>query len=620
MIACSCRYRLFFSFLIIGWTFSQSVTAAPKPNIYQANSPDTKTRIDITVNDQKELVYRMWQADEPVLNWSGLGFQLDAVSVGQAVVVKKQTAHTHKEQFAWPLGENDVIQNEYNELKLDCQSGSVSYQLIVRVFNGSVAFRYVLPKQKEENVGVIRQEYTTFALTDAYTIYQYNEESVFTPTTVSDLQKSCDFPATLTNGRFFLTIGEADNREYTKSVLTAGKANNSLAIAFHNDSVKTTTGFQTPWRTISVATSAIGLHQFSDLPLRLCTPTSPTVPAWIKPGKLIRSGLSTQGGLNCIDFAAKHDFQYIMFDAGWYGAEFRTTSDPTQVIPAIDLPKVIQYGKEKGIGVILYVNRVGLRAKLDEILPLYKKWGVAGLKFGFVDGLTQEGITWLASAIKKVYDHGFILDIHDNYKPTGLSRTYPNLLTQEGIRGNENNPDAFHNTVLPFTRFMAGAADYTFCYPNTNRYFTDNLYKTKLQVSKGQQLALSVVYFSPLQAIFWYGNPTDYNDEGEIEFFKRVPTVWNESQYLVGEIGKVVSVARRQGSTWYVGSVAGLSDWTGTLPLHFLSSGKQYKATIYDDDAAGGIRKQVIDLKPTDSFPISLKAKGGQAIIIEEKN
>lgn len=609
--------KLYKSLLIL-WLAVSFATAAPKPKIYQANSPDQKMRIELTVDERKALVYRILFANEPVLNWSALGLQVNTTAVGQNAVIRKANQSTHKEQFAWPLGENDTIQNNYNELTLDCQSGPTVFQVIARVFDGSVAFRYALPRQKEP--GLIRQEHTTFTLTDNYTIYQYNEESVFTPTALAELQKSCDFPATLTNGRLFLSIGEADNQSYTKPVLTKGTALNSLAVAFHKDSVQTSADFRTPWRTISVATSAIGLHQFSDLPLRLCTPMAQAVPTWVKPGKLIRSSLTTQGGIDCIDFAASHNLQYIMFDAGWYGAEFRTTSDPTQVIPAIDMPKVIQYGKERNIGVILYVNRVGLRARLDEILPLYKKWGVAGLKFGFVDGLTQEGITWLTGAIKKVADYGFILDIHDNYKPTGLSRTFPNLLTQEGIRGNENNPDAFHNTVLPFTRFLAGAADYTFCYPNTNRYFSDNLLKTKLQVSKGQQLALSVVYFSPLQAIFWYGNPTDYNDEGEIEFFKRVPTVWNESQYLAGEIGKYISVARRQGTTWYVGSAAGLSDWSGSLPLHFLASGKRYQATIYEDDAAGGIQKRVVDVKQGDTLPVSVKAKGGQAILIEEKN
>jgi alpha-glucosidase len=609
----------FYLFLIGLWFMSLVSVAASKPAIYQAVSPNKNTRIEITVNEDKALAYRVWLANEPVLNWSALGFELNGVAVGQTTVVKKQRTSQHTESFAWRLGENDVIHNNYNELTLDCVSGSVTYQLVARVFDGSVAFRYVLPKQTGTSAGLIRQEHTMFALPGAFTIYQYNEETVFSPTAVSDLQKTCDFPATLTNGRLFLSIGEADNTSYTKAVLAKGITPTTLGVAFHKDSVRTAGAFQTPWRTVSVATSAIGLHAFSDLPMRLCPPSAQPVPDWIKPGKLIRSSLSTQAGLNCIDFAASHGLQYILFDAGWYGAEFKTTSDPTQVIPAIDMPKVIAYGKSKNVGVILYVNRIALRTRLDEILPLYKRWGVVGLKFGFVDGLTQEGISWLPGAIKKAYDHGFILDIHDNYKPTGLSRTYPNLLTQEGIRGNENNPDAFHNTVLPFTRFLAGAADYTFCYPNTNRYFTDNLYKSKLQVSKGQQLALSVVYFSPLQAIFWYGNPTDYNDEGEIEFFKRVPTVWNESHYLAGEPGQFISVARRQGNVWYVGSAAGLTDWAGTLPISFLASGKRYQATVYEDDGAGSIQKRVADIGAGDSFPVSLKAKGGQAIIIEEK-
>lgn len=605
--------------LICLWFVSLSVIANSKSIVYQAFSPDKKTRIEVTVNKEKTLAYRIWLANEPVLDWSVLGFTLNDVAIGETTVIKKQFTRKHTESFAWRLGENDVILNNYNELTLDCVSGTVTYQLVVRIFDGSVAFRYVLPKGARTHTGLIRKEHTSFTLPGKFMIYQYNEETVFTPTDVSNLQKTCDFPATLTNGQLFLSISEADNTHYTKAVLAKGKTPTTLGITFHKDSVRTKGTFETPWRTISVATSAIGLHAFSDLPLRLCPPSTQPVPDWIRPGKLIRSSLTTQGGLNCIDFAASHNLQYILFDAGWYGAEFRTTSDPTQVIPAIDLPKVIQYGKEKNIGVILYVNRIALRTRLDEILPLYKKWGIAGLKFGFVDGLTQEGISWLIPAIQKAYDHGFILDIHDNYKPTGLSRTFPNLLTQEGIRGNENNPDAFHNTVLPFTRFLAGAADYTFCYPNTNRYFTDNLYKTKLQVSKGQQLALSVVYFSPLQAVFWYGNPTDYNDEEEIEFFKRVPTVWNESHYLAGEPGKFISVARRHGTVWYVGSAAGLTDWSGKLPLSFLASGKQYQATVYEDDGTSSIRKRVVEVKADTPFSVNLKAKGGQALIIEEK-
>lgn len=610
----------FFWATVCSWFVVLVALAAPAQPVYRIASPDKQTQFDVQVDARQRLVYRVIQAGKTVVGPSVLGFRLNELTIGQQTVLGGMRQRTHREQIKWPLGENDIIRNHYTEMSVQARSAGVAYTLVVRVFDGSVAFRYVLPNTSAP--GVIRQELTSFDLGEDYTIYQYNEESVFTPTSLSALRKTCDFPATLTNGRLYLSIGEADNQSYTKAVLARADSPHALTLAFGRDSVRTNGPFVSPWRTISVATSAIGLHQFSDLALRLCPPPRAGVPGWIKPGKLIRAALTTQGGLDCIDFAAAHGFNYIMFDAGWYGAEFRSSSDPTQVIPAIDMPRVIQYGKDKGrtgqpIGVILYVNRVGLRAKLDTILPLYRRWGVAGLKFGFVDGLSHEGLNWLIPAIKKVYDHGFVLNIHDNYKPTGLSRTYPNLLTQEGIRGNENNPDAFHNTVLPFTRFVGGAADYTFCYPNANEQFSDNLLKTKLQVTKGQQLALTVVYFSPLQAMLWYGNPVHYTNEVELEVFARVPTVWNESHYLTGEIGSHVSVARRKGNTWYVGTVAGLTDWQGTIPLSFLPKGKRYVATVYEDDGGGSIQKRSVTLTGGQAWPVQIKARGGQVIMLQ---
>ncbi|HJV77269.1 MAG TPA: glycoside hydrolase family 97 C-terminal domain-containing protein, partial [Paludibacter sp.] len=188
---------------------------------------------------------------------------------------------------------------------------------------------------------------------------------------------------------------------------------------------------------------------------------------------------------------------------------------------------------------------------------------------------------------------------------------YPALLTQEGVRGDENSPDAFHTTVLPFTRFLAGPADFTFCYPNSQNSFSKNM-----KVSKAQQLALTVIYFSPLQSVFWYGKPNDYTDEAEIEFFNYVPTVWNESHYLAGDIGKNISVARRKGDTWFVGNATGMEDWKGSIQLNFLMKGKAYTATVYEDDGIGSIRKKTEMVKNGDVFSFDIKAKGGQAIII----
>ncbi|BAV06998.1 alpha-glucosidase [Filimonas lacunae] len=572
-------------------------------------SPDDNTRCEISTAIQGRILYRVWYKQQLVLRWSPLGLRVNNSNIGERALIQNATRKSiHQKQY-WPLGENDTLVNHYQQLTLQCQTGTQPWKLIARAYNGSIAFRYEL-----NGNGEVQQEYTGFYFTAPYTLYQYNEESEFTPTALDTFTRTCDFPATLQGSNKYLHIGEAANTCYTKAELHKSQAKDALEVIFPRDSAVT---FQdslvTPWRTISVASTAIALHHYSQLNLLLAQNDTPTpTPNWIKPGKLIRAQLTTQSGLECIDFAVAHHFQYIMYDAGWYGAEFRTTSNPTTVIPAIDMPKVIAYGKEKGIGVILYVNYVGLRQWLDTILPLYKQWGVAGLKFGFVDGLTQQGLTWLSTAMQKVYEHGFILDIHDNYKPTGLSIRYPQLLTQEGIRGDENCPDAFHNTLLPFTRFLAGPADFTFCYPNAT-----SSYSKQLKVSKAQQLALTVVYFSPLQAIFWYGKPKEYTNDKEIAFFTKVPTVWNESHYLKGEPGKYISVARRHGNTWFIGNAAGLNDWKDTLTLNFLQPGKNYTATAYEDDGNGSISIRTFAVKKGDILPVSIAAKGGQAIIIE---
>jgi len=565
-------------------------------------APGKRYRVEVGLDGAGGVRYRWLAGDSVVVGWSPVG--LVGVGVGGSPGITGIAATRpvlHSGRFVWPLGEDSVIDNTYNEFVVSFGGGA--FGLDVRLYDGVLAFRYLAS-------GNIRRELTGFNLPGPYTIYQYNQESVFTPTAVDTLHKTCDFPATLTNGRYFLSIGEADNEGFTKGELAAGGTGAGiLRVVYPHDTLVRVSG-ATPWRTISVARSAVGLHEYSQLYLKL-TPGGGISHRGPTAGKLIRSALTTQAGMDCIDFAAAHHFRYILFDAGWYGAEFRSLSDPRMPIAAIDMPAVIRHGQEKGIGVILYVNYVGLRVYLDSLLPLYKKWGISGMKFGFVDGLTQEGLRWLAGAIEKVNDYGFVLDIHDNYKPTGLSRKWPTLLTQEGIRGDENSPDAFHTTVLPFTRLLAGPADFTFCYPNPKNKFTKNL-----KVSKAQQMALTVVYFSPLQSIFWYGNPNDYTDESDIEFFSLVPTVWDESHYLSGEIGKCISVARRHGSTWFIGNAAGPDGWDGSIKLDFLRPGRDYSATIYEDDGQGGIRKRTKRLRKGDRFDLHIAVAGGQAMIL----
>ncbi|OCX52249.1 hypothetical protein BEL04_12275 [Mucilaginibacter sp. PPCGB 2223] len=611
---------LFLSLCFFYWGYSQVKT------IEKVTSHDGKTTFQIGVGPKNAIFYQLTYHKKNITAWSAMGLKINGRSLGDSVNITGKTTVDHLDTFAWPLGESSTVQNYYKELILKCKARSMSFSIVIRVFNGGVAFRYLVNGPTAEP-SMIDEELTQFNLTRDFTVYQYHEESVFSPQKLSELTNASDLPTTMCDpGQLYLSIGEADNRDYSKCVLIKGQGRNDLKLHFYIDTlyrnkkvsaIKKDTliryqgSFKTPWRTICCAESAIGLHEYSDLYIRLAEPAAHTDPGVVKPGKVVRVEVNTDAAIAGIDFAAKHNFSYILIDAGWYGAEFRTTSDPTVPIPAVDIPKIVAYGKGKNIGLILYVNYVGLRQKLDTILPLYKKWGVSGLKFGFVDGGTQKGLSWLDTAMRKVNDFGFILNVHDHYKPTGLSRTYPYQLSQEGIRGDENSPDAFHTMVLPYTRFLAGAADFTFCYPNSRSNFSKNL-----KVSMGEQLALSVIYFSPLPSIFWYGKPSDYTNEEEIDFFKFLPTVWDESRYLAGEIAQNISVARKRDNIWYIGSATGNDPWHTRLKLGFLDGDRSYEATIYEDDGHKSIRIRKLRVNKKSDLQLDLSSATGQAVII----
>lgn len=314
--------------------------------------------------------------------------------------------------------------------------------------------------------------------------------------------------------------------------------------------------------------------------------------------------------MRVVDFAVERNLQYVHFDAGWYGPERDPSSDARQVHPDVDLDlqAVIAYAAERDVGVLLYVNRRALESQLDEILPLYAQWGVKGIKFGFVGNDSQSERRWLHQAVEKAARHGLIVDIHDHYRPTGFSRTYPNLLTQEGVRGNEHFPTARHNATLPFTRALAGAADYTIVYQSE-----------RLQTTRAHQLALSVVGFSPLQFLYWYNQPSNYEGEPEIEFFDRVHTVWDDTRVLEGRIGEVASIARRRGAEWFIGTITNEDARQVTLPLDFLEDEQTYVAHLFADAPDRGpygvsVSRHLVDGR--DVLTAELAASGGHAVML----
>ena len=350
------------------------------------------------------------------------------------------------------------------------------------------------------------------------------------------------------------------------------------------------------------------LLEHNDLILNLNDPCALRDTSWIVPGKVIReTTLTTKGGRACVDFAVKHHLQFIEFDAGWYGPEGDRRSDARDVEPkrqsALNLHEVIAYAKPKGIGVILYVNHLAMERQLDDILPLYEKWGVKGVKYGFVNVGSQYWTALTHEAIRKAAAHHLMVDIHDEFRNAGYQRTYPNLMTVEGIGGDETMPTAVHNATLPFTRFLTGPADHTYCWNCT-----------RLKNSKAHQLAIATIFFSPWSFLYWYDKPAGVPDEAGLDYWDHLPTTWDETRVLQGEIGRRVVVARRKGEEWFVGAIAPV-DGQFAIALDFLAVGKKWTAKIYSDKPEGTgvqIEERIVDGQSV--LHADIPSNGGLAI------
>ena len=396
-------------------------------------------------------------------------------------------------------------------------------------------------------------------------------------------------------------------KDYTRGKLRL-KKDNELQVSLY-DCADIISPYDTPWRIIMAGERAVDLINHKDIVLNLNRERAGVDWSWVRPGKAFRSGrLDKASIMKSIDYCAEFGFDYVELDAGWYGPEGKVASDARRVSETRDftMPDICRYARSKGVGVWVYVNQRALYRQLDELLPLYREWGISGIKFGFVQVGNQHWTTWLHEAVEKCARYHIMVDIHDEYRPTGISRMYPNLLTQEGIRGNEEMPDATHNVVLPFTRFLCGPADYTLCYFNP-----------RVKNTKGHQLAMAAVYYSPLQFYFWYDSPFVDKGEAELKFWKDCPTTFDESIALDGIPGEYIIQARRSGSDWFVGAMTNTEARTVTIPTSFLPKGK-YTVEIYNDDPTLETRTRVaartITLKAGKPLSLPLQPSGGAAL------
>ena len=590
--------------------------------------------------DNAQMYYTLTYKNRPVIEESKLGVLIENQLFESALGVPNDTCHfwcenlkltgteRRKADETWKpvYGERAEIRDCYNEMTLKFKKGegdgaqdggydkrkNYFMNIIVRAYNEGVAFRYHFPETTNGLFLHIIGEQTSFTMPQG--TMAYYERWAQGPYALRPLEgwgkEESERPLTLKlPDGLSVALLEAEMVDYVRGKFRLSDKPSTLETSLYS-SVDIISPYSTPWRVIMVGERPVDLINNNDIVLNLNPACKLADTSWIKPGKVFRSGdLKQERVKAAIDFAAERGIQYVHMDAGWYGPEMKMSSDATTVSPDkdLDIPALCQYAESKGIGLMVYVNQRALVQQLDTLLPLYKKWGLKGIKFGFVQIGNQRWSTWLHDAVRKCGEYGLMVDIHDEYRPTGFSRTYPNLMTQEGIGGNEEMPDALHNTILPYTRFLAGAADYTLCYFNG-----------RVKNTKAHQLAMAAVYYSPLQFMFWYDRPEFYKGEEELEFWKAIPSVWDDSRALDGEIGEYIVQARRSGSDWFVGAMTNTEARTVTLTTDFLEPGKKYMLHLYEDDDKLNTRTKVRSthkkIKAGDKFVLKLKASGGAAL------
>lgn len=606
-------------------------------------SPDGKYNFVFEQKDGR-LTYRLDYAAKQVIEEGELGVNIDNHLVESAMGIPVDNSNVwtngmevasvdrRSEDNTWKpvYGEYAQIRDHYNEMTIHLikggkhqEGGGTAYDkrqqylldIIVRAYDEGVAIRYHFPEATNGLFMHIIDDLTSFRFAPGAEAYHYawaqsHANKVKLLKSEAAWKEEAERPLTLRldNG-LYAAIGEAALSDFVRGKLKL-KADNELQMAlFHPADI--ITAYNMPWRFIMVGEKAIDLINNKQMVLNLNAPCQIQDTSWIKPGKAFRvCRLDMKTCMEGVDFCVDRGLQYIELDAGWYGPEMKMSSSALKVLETrdIDMPKLCQYAKSKGIGVWVYVNQRALYQELDQLLPLYEKWGISGIKFGFVQIGSQEWTTWLHNAVKKCADHHIMVDIHDEYRPTGWSRTYPNLMTQEGIGGNEEMPDAEHNTILPFTRFLCGPADYTPCYFNG-----------RVKNTKAHQLAMPVVYYSPITFLYWYDLPNVYKGEKELDFWKYCPTVWDESKALQGEIGEYIVQARRSGNDWFVGAMNGLQARDITLnSADFLQKGKKYRVEIYNDNPALNTRTKVSTvvqtIKAGKILKLHLQPSGGAAL------
>jgi len=632
-------------------------------------SPDGRVELVFSTDASGQLAYRVLYRGKPVIAESQLGLDLEGQkTLGAGLRMLPAERNSADETYQVVAGKSNPVRNRFNALGLRLEETSEPRRRLMleaRAYDDGVAFCYVTPGQEALKEFRLVRERTQFQLARDSVVYplflksfQTSYENEFTKVAAAGVPPNqlIGLPLLVqVPGAAWLAITEADLENYAGMYLVnpgskaPGLLEARLALQVDAEAalaaprgqpaselpgglcVTGTPPVRSPWRVIMVADQPGRLIE-SNLVINLNPPSAVADTSWIRPGKAawdwwsgqVVTGADFEGGMNTatmkyyIDFAARAGLEYMLIDAGWSARD-----DITHAIPAIDMPDILRHAEAKKVKIWLWLNWKDVQRQMDQAFPLYRKWGVVGVKIDYMDRDDQWMVEFYHSALQKAAEHRLMVDFHGAYKPDGMRRTWPNFVTQEGVLGLEYlkwsdraTPD--HNVLLPFTRMLAGPMDYTpGGFDNVTRAEFKPRRKAPMTLgTRAHQVALFVVFESPMQVLA--DHPAAYEGQAGFDFIRVVPTIWDETRVLNGEVGGYVTIARRKGREWYLGSITGSTPRELQVPLGFLGQGR-FLAEIYADapDAAENPKKLTVEKKAVDSsarWQLKLAAGGGCAI------
>lgn len=621
---------------------------------YTVKSPDGK--ITVNVETGVETKYSVSMDGKMIISPSAISMTLDnGVVLGHNMNVV-DVKNSKQDRTLKPVIrlKNKTIEDKYNEMILK----SDKYNIGFRVYDDGVAYRF--STNFSDSLKVLSEE-ASFKFAEDFEVVFPEERSMLSPqqpyfrpqkfskvktdafcstpmlvkidesarilVTESDLES---YP-----GMFLKKQGETEMTgkyaEYPVEEVKKGRQFLPSKRANYLAKVAGTRNY--PWRVMALARHDAELMT-NEIVYKLA-PESKGNYSWVKPGKiawdwynaLILTGVDFKCGINTdtykyyIDFASKYGIEYVVIDDGWSEAW-----DVTKVIPEIDMEGLVAYGKKKNVDLILWVSWAPFREKLDEAMDLFQKWGIKGIKMDFMNRDDQVMVDFYYEVARKAAQHKLLVDFHGAYKPTGWIRTFPHVLTSEGVSGLENHkwsssvtPE--HNLILPFTRMVAGPMDYT---PGgmKNLHLKDHKIWFNLPATIGtrcHQLGMYVVYESPLQMLA--DSPSEYYKEEDcMKFLSQVPVVWDETKVIEASLGKYVVVARRHGDKWFIGGMCGTKGAKFEIDLDFIKGNKKvtyWKDGVNVDMNAEDFKMGTLELKQGEKLTIDMYDGGGYAAIIE---